>query len=69
MVMIDFLIYKTKYYRLKNKYDELKEENKDLKQIINGLKAEVKRLENLTFDEYIENNEVKEELKIMKGEV
>ena len=67
--MIDFLIYKTKYYRLKNKYDELKEENKDLKQIIKGLKAEVKRLENLTFDDYIENSDVKEELNITKGEV
>ena len=66
--MIDFLIYKTKYYRLKNKHDELKEENKELKQIIKGLKAEVKRLENLTFDEYIENSEVKEELKITKGD-
>ena len=47
----------------------LKEENKELKQIIKGLKAEVKRLEEFTFDEYIENSEVKEELKIMKGEV
>ena len=66
--MIGFLIYKTKYYRLKNKHEELKEENKELKQIIKGLKAEVKRLENLTFDDYIENSEVKEELKITKGD-
>lgn len=67
--MIDFLIYKTKYYQLKNKHDELTEENKELKQIIKGLKAEVKRLEEFTFDEYIENSEVKEELDITKGEV
>lgn len=66
--MIDFLIYKTKYHRLKNKHDDLKEENKELKQIIKGLKAEVKRLEEFTFDEYIENSEVKDELKIMKGD-
>ena len=67
--MIDFLIYKTKYCRLKDKHEELKEENKELKQIIKGLKAEVKRLEEFTFDEYIENSEVKEKLKITKGEV
>lgn len=66
--MIDFLIYKTKYHRLKNKHDELKEENKELKQIIKGLKAEVKRLEEFTFDEYIENSHVQEELKITKGD-
>lgn len=69
MSMIDFLIYKTKYHRLKTKHDELKEENNELKQIIKGLKAEVKRLEEFTFDEYIENSEVKEELHITKGEV
>lgn len=73
--MIDFLIYRTKYYRLKNKHEDLKEENKELKHIIKGLKEEVNRLEKMicdvyikNFEEYVEDSNVKPELHITKGD-